>query len=63
MTKEELAFKLKMKIEQLPHKYNNVTEQMLYEQGILLGLIVTLANYDSKNLDIVLNQIKKLGVP
>ena len=60
MTNEQLAFELKKKIEQLPRKFDSVTEQMLYEQGILLGLLATLSYYDSKNLDLILKQLSKL---
>ncbi len=63
MTEQELAFNIKKRIEELPHKYDSVTEQMLYEQGILLGLLARLSYYDSKNYDLIMNQIKKLGVP
>jgi len=60
MTNEQLAFELKKRIEQIPPKYSSVTEQMLYEQGILLGLLATLAYYDSKNLDLILKQLSTL---
>ncbi len=63
MTEKEIAFNIKKRIEELPHKYDSVTEQMLYEQGILLGLLAKLSYYDSKNYDLIMNQIKKLGVP
>ncbi len=63
MTEKEIAFNIKKRIEELPHKYDSVTEQMLYEQGILLGLLARLSYYDSKNYDLIMNQIKKLGVP
>ena len=60
MTNEQIAFEIKKRIEQLPHKYDTVSEQMLYEQGILLGLLATLSYYDSKNLDLILKQLSKL---
>ena len=63
MTEKEIAFNIKKRIEELPHQYDSVTEQMLYEQGILLGLLARLSYYDSKNYDLIMNQIKKLGVP
>lgn len=60
MNRKELAFSLKRRLESLPYKYKTSNEQMLYEQGILLGLLITLMEYDSKNYEIVIRQLKKL---
>lgn len=40
--------------------FNTREEQLLYEQGILLGLISSLSLYDSKNFDLIIKQLKNL---
>ena len=60
MTEKEVAFSIKKHIEALPHKFDTATEQMHYEQGILLGLLAKLSYYDSKNYDLIMNQLKSL---
>ena len=41
-------------------KYDTREKQLLYEQGILLGLIATLSLNDSSNFDIVIKKLKEL---
>jgi hypothetical protein len=42
------------------NKFNTKGEKLLYEQGILIGLILALVKYDSKNFDIVRKKLEKL---
>ena len=63
MTKEELALNLKQRIDKLPHKYDTVTEQMHYQQGVLLGLLANLSYHDSHNLDLIMDLLNELGDP
>lgn len=60
MTEQELALSIKKRLDDLAQKYEKKGEQLLYEQGILLGLLAVLAYSDSKNLDIVLAKLKSL---
>ena len=60
MTEKEIAFKIKQRLGELPYKFDTVKEQMLYEQGILLGILASLSYYDSKNLDLILKHLSTL---
>jgi hypothetical protein len=60
MTEQEFALSIKKRLDDLAQKYEKKGEQLLYEQGILLGILAKLSYQDSKNLDIILNQIKSL---
>ena len=60
MTEQELAMSIKKRIDNLSQKYETKGEQLLYEQGILLGLLASLSYQDSKNLDLILKQLSKL---
>ena len=60
MTNQEIAFNIKRKIDTLPRQYDSVTEQMLYQQGILLGLLATLSLHDSRNYEIVQRSLKDI---
>ncbi len=60
MTEQEFALSIKKRLDDLAQKYEKKGEQLLYEQGILLGILAKLSYQDSKNLDIILNQIKLL---
>jgi hypothetical protein len=60
MTEQEFALSIKKRLDDLAQKYETKGEQLLYEQGILLGILAKLSFHDSKNLDIILNQIKSL---
>ena len=60
MTEQELALSIKKRLDDLAQKYEKKGEQLLYEQGILLGLLAVLAYSDSKNLDIILAKLKSL---
>ena len=60
MTEQEFALSIKKRLDDLAQKYEKKGEQLLYEQGILLGLLAVLAYSDSKNLDIVLAKLKSL---
>ena len=60
MTEQELALTIKKRLDDLAQKYEKKGEQLLYEQGILLGLLATLSFNDSKNLDIILAKLKSL---
>ena len=48
------------KINSTSQKYDTKGEQLLYEQGILLGLLTSLVLHDSKNLDIIRKKLDKL---
>lgn len=60
MTEPEVAELIKKHIDSLAQKYNTKGEQLLYEQGILLGLLAVLSNYDSKNFNIIIKKLKSL---
>jgi hypothetical protein len=60
MTEQEFALSIKKRLDDLAQKYEKKGEQLLYEQGILLGILAKLSYYDSKNLDIILNHLKSL---
>lgn len=60
MTEEEFALSIKKRLDNLAQKYEKKGEQLLYEQGILLGILAQLAYLDSKNYDLIKNQLSKL---
>lgn len=60
MTEQELALSIKKRLDDLAQKYEKKGEQLLYEQGILLGLLSKLSFHDSKNLDIVIKHLANL---
>lgn len=60
MTEQEVANLIKNRIDSLAQKYEKKGEQLLYEQGILLGLLAVLSIHDSHNFDIVLKKLKSL---
>jgi hypothetical protein len=60
MTEQEFALSIKKRLDDLAQKYEKKGEQLLYEQGILLGILAKLSYQDSKNLDIILNHLKSL---
>lgn len=60
MTEEEFALSIKKRLDNLSQKYEKKGEQLLYEQGVLLGILAKLSYLDSKNLDLILKQLSKL---
>jgi len=60
MPEQRAADIIKKRIDSLSQKYEKKGEQLLYEQGVLLGLLAVLCVNDSKNFDIVLNKLKSL---
>ena len=60
MTEQEVADLIKNRIDNLAQKYETKGEQLLYEQGILLGLLAVLSIYDSKNFDIIRKKLNSL---
>ena len=60
MTEKEVALYIKKRIDDLAQKYERKGEQLLYEQGILLGLLAVLSLYDTKNFEIVKKKLDKL---
>lgn len=48
------------KINDASQKYDTKGERLLYEQGVLVGLLTVLALQDSKNFDIIRKQLDKL---
>ena len=60
MTEKEIAESIKKRIDNLAQKYETKGEQLLYEQGILLGLLATLSIYDSKNFEIIRRTLDKI---
>jgi len=60
MTEEQFAHGIKKRLDALPQEYETKGEQLLYEQGILLGLLAVLAYNDSHNLDIIKRKLESL---
>ena len=60
MTEKEVALSIKKRIDNLSQKYETKGEQLLYEQGILLGLLAVLSLYDTKNFDIIKKKLDSL---
>lgn len=60
MTEQEVADLIKNRIDNLSQKYEKKGEQLLYEQGLLLGLLATLSINDSKNFYIIYDKLKSL---
>ena len=60
MPEQRAADIIKKRIDNLSQKYEKKGEQLLYEQGVLLGLLAVLCVNDSKNFDIVVNKLKSL---
>ena len=60
MPEQRAAEFIKKRIDSLAQKYETKGEQLLYEQGILLGLLAVLSINDSKNFDIIVNKLKSL---
>jgi hypothetical protein len=60
MTEQDVADFIKRHIDNLAQKYETKGEQLLYEQGILLGLLATLSMHDSHNFEIIHKKLKKL---
>jgi hypothetical protein len=60
MTEQDVADFIKNRIDNLAQKYEKKGEQLLYEQGLLLGLLAVLSMYDSKNFEIIRKKLDKL---
>jgi hypothetical protein len=60
MTEQEVAELIKNRLDTLSQKYPKKGEQLLYEQGILLGLLATLSMYDSHNFHIIKKKLDAL---
>ena len=60
MNQRELAIRIKERLDRLAQKYDTKGEQLLYEQGILLGMIASLALNDSQNFDLIIAKFKEL---
>lgn len=60
MTEKDVADYIKRHIDDLARKYETKGERLLYEQGILLGILATLTLYDSKNFDIIRKKLDNL---
>lgn len=60
MPEKQTADLIKRRIDSLAQKYETKGEQLLYEQGLLIGLLTVLCLEDSKNFDIVINKLKSL---
>ena len=60
MTQQEIAMRIKERLSRISQKYDTKEEQLLYEQGILLGLIASLSEIDSNNLNLVIKKLKEL---
>ena len=59
MEKRYAAF-IQDKLTESSAKFDTKGEQLLYEQGVLIGLLITLAKYDSKNFEIVRKSLENL---
>jgi len=60
MTEEQVAHGIKKRLDALAQKYETKGEQLLYEQGVLLGLLAVLAYNDSHNLEIIKRKLESL---
>ena len=60
MPEQRVAEIIKKHIDNLPQKYETKGERLMYEQGILLGLLAVLSIDDTKNFDIVINKLKSM---
>ena len=60
MTEEQYAHGIKKRLDAVDQKYETKDEQLMYEQGILLGLLAVLAYNDSHNLDIIKRKLESL---
>jgi hypothetical protein len=60
MTPERYAQYIKDRILELNTEYNIKEEHLLYEQGILIGILAKLAYNDSKNFDVIRSSLKSL---
>jgi hypothetical protein len=60
MTENDLGMRIKARLDRIPNKYDTKGEYLLYQQGILLGLLAKLALQDSHNLDLILQRLKDL---
>ncbi len=61
MTEQDVANYIKQHVDSLAQKYETKGEQLLYEQGILLGLLAVLSMYDSKNFEIIRKKLNSLN--
>ena len=61
MTEQELAQRIKDRLDKIGTKYETKGEQLLYGQGVLLGLLARLSLKDSDNLSMIMNTLKSLG--
>jgi hypothetical protein len=60
MTPERYAQYISDTISKLDTEYNTKGESLLYKQGILIGILATLAYNDSHNLDIIKRKLDSL---
>ncbi len=60
MTEEQYAHAFKKRLDDIVQKYDQKGEQLLYEQGVLLGLLAVLSFRDSANLDIIKAKLESL---
>jgi len=57
---QRLADYILNKISDASQKYETKGQRLTYEQGVLIGLLICLAENDSKNLDIIRKNLEKL---
>ena len=59
MEKQYAEF-IQTKLTESSNKFETKGEKLLYEQGVLIGLIIALTRYDSKNFAIVRKHLENL---
>jgi len=60
MTENDLGMRIKARLDRIPNKYNTQGEYLLYQQGVLLGMVASLALHDSQNFDLIIKKFKEL---
>jgi hypothetical protein len=60
MTEQDIANYIKKRVDSFAQKYDTKGEQLLYEQGILLGLLAVLSMHDSHNFEIIRKKLNSL---
>lgn len=48
-------------LDNIGSQYNNKTERLLYQQGVLIGILASLSSNDSINFELTVNKLKKLS--
>jgi len=60
MTTEQIAQYIIHRVKEISETHSDKRTQHAYEQGLLVGMLASLAYRDSQNLDLIKNQFDKL---